>query len=56
MASNAINKRNDTMLKVGSRNHKAPSEFLEKGPQFIKPMILNDVAEAVVCMKVPSVA
>ena len=43
----AINKRNETMLKVGSEIIKRQTEFLEKGPQFIKPMILNDVAEAV---------
>jgi len=44
---NAIKKRNETMLKVGSEIIKRQTEFLEKGAQFIKPMILNDVAEAV---------
>jgi RNA polymerase sigma-54 factor len=44
---NAINKRNETMLKVGSEIIKRQTEFLEKGGQYIQPMILNDVAEAV---------
>ena len=43
----AISKRNDTMLKVGAEIIKRQSEFLEKGAQYIKPMILNDIAEAV---------
>jgi len=44
---NAINKRNETMLKVGSEIIKRQTEFLEKGAQYITPMILNDIAEAV---------
>ena len=44
---NAINKRNETMLKVGSEIIKRQTEFLEKGAQYIQPMILNDIAEAV---------
>ena len=44
---NAINKRNETMLKVGSEIIKRQTLFLEKGAQYIKPMILNDIADAV---------
>ena len=44
---NAINKRNETMLKVGSEIIKRQTTFLEKGAEYIQPMILNDVAEAV---------
>ena len=44
---NAINKRNETMLKVGSEIIKRQTKFLEKGAQYIQPMILNDIAEAV---------
>lgn len=44
---NAITKRNDTMLKVGAEIIKHQAEFLEKGAEFIKPLILNDIAEAV---------
>ena len=44
---NAISKRNETMLKVGSEIIKRQTAFLEKGAQYIKPMILNDIAEAV---------
>ena len=44
---NAINKRNETMVKVGSEIIKRQTAFLEKGAEFIQPMILNDIAEAV---------
>jgi len=44
---NAINKRNETMLKVGSEIIKRQTAFLEKGAGYIQPMILNDIAEAV---------
>lgn len=44
---NAVNKRNDTMLKVGKEIVKRQIDFLEKGAQFIKPMILSDIAQAV---------
>jgi RNA polymerase sigma-54 factor len=44
---NAISKRNETMIKVGSEIIKRQTDFLEKGAQHIKPMILNDIAEAV---------
>ncbi len=44
---NAINKRNETMLKVGSEIIKRQTAFLEKGAEYIKPMILNDIAAAV---------
>ena len=44
---NAINKRNETMLKVGSEIIKRQTAFLEKGAEYIQPMILNDIAQAV---------
>ena len=44
---NAINKRNKTMLTVGSEIIKRQTAFLEKGAEYIQPMILNDIAEAV---------
>jgi len=44
---NAINKRNETMLKVGSEIIKRQTAFLEKGAEYLQPMILNDIAEAV---------
>jgi len=44
---NALQKRNDTMLRVGAEIAKRQTAFLEKGPSYIKPMILRDVAEAV---------
>ena len=43
----AIEKRNETMLKVGSEIIKRQTEFLEKGAQFIQPMVLKDIADAV---------
>ena len=43
----AIEKRNDTMIKVGSEIVKRQKLFLEKGTQYIKPMVLKDIAEAV---------
>ena len=45
--ASAISKRNETMLKVGTEIIKRQTEFLEKGSQYIQPMILNDIAEAV---------
>ena len=44
---NALQKRNDTMLRVGAEIAKRQTEFLENGPSFIQPMVLRDVAEAV---------
>ena len=43
----AIEKRNETMLKVGSEIIKRQTEFLEKGTQYIQPMVLKDIADAV---------
>ena len=43
----AIEKRNDTMIKVGSEIIKRQIGFLEGGLQNIEPMILKDIAEAV---------
>jgi RNA polymerase sigma-54 factor len=45
--SKAIEKRNDTMIKVGSEIVRRQQSFLEKGIQYIKPMVLKDIAEAV---------
>jgi RNA polymerase sigma-54 factor len=45
--SKAIEKRNDTMIKVGSEIVKRQRSFLESGIQYIKPMVLKDIAEAV---------
>ena len=45
--SKAIEKRNNTMIKVGSEIVKRQRAFLEKGIQYIKPMVLKDIAEAV---------
>ena len=44
---NALQKRNDTMLRVGAEIAKRQTAFQEKGPSYIQPMILRDVAEAV---------
>ena len=44
---NALQKRNDTMLRVGAEIAKRQTEFLEKGPSYLQPMVLRDVAEAV---------
>ncbi|MDA7449508.1 RNA polymerase factor sigma-54 [Planktomarina temperata] len=44
---NALQKRNDTMLRVGAEIAKRQTEFLEKGPNFLQPMVLRDVAEAI---------
>ena len=43
----AIEKRNETMLKVGTEIIKRQTGFLEGGIQYIEPMILKDIAEAV---------
>ena len=43
----AIEKRNDTMIRVGSEITKRQLDFMENGIQHIKPMILKDIAEAV---------
>jgi len=45
--TNAIAKRNETMLKVGSAIIKRQKAFLEKGAAYIQPMVLNDIAEDV---------
>ena len=45
--SNALKKRNDTMLKVGAEIVKRQRKFLESGPSYIKPMVLRDIADAV---------
>ena len=44
---NALQKRNDTILRVGTEIAKRQTEFLEKGPSYLQPMVLRDVAEAV---------
>merc|ERR1711991_1086327 len=43
----AIEKRNETVLKVGSEIIKRQTAFLEKGAQYIQPMVLKDIADAV---------
>ena len=43
----AIEKRNETMLKVGTAIVERQKKFLEKGAQFIEPMVLRDIADAV---------
>lgn len=43
----AVEHRNMTTIKVGAEVVRRQSDFLEKGPAFIKPMILKDVAEAI---------
>ena len=43
----AIEKRNETMLKVGTEIIKRQTDFLEKGAQYIQPMVLKDIADAV---------
>ena len=45
--SKAIEKRNDTMVKVGSEIVRRQRSFLEHGVQYIKPMVLKDIADAV---------
>lgn len=42
--TNAIAKRNETMLKVGVAILNRQTEFLEKGAGYIQPMVLNDIA------------
>ena len=44
---NALQKRNDTMLRVATEIAKRQTAFLEKGQGFITPMVLREVAEAV---------
>lgn len=43
----SLNKRNDTLLKVANCIVKQQQDFFEKGPQAMKPMVLNDVATSV---------
>jgi RNA polymerase sigma-54 factor len=45
--ANAIKKRSETLLKVGSEIVKRQQEFLEFGASKIQPMILADIAEAI---------
>jgi len=45
--ANAIKKRSETLLKVGSEIVKRQQEFLESGASKIQPMILADIAEAI---------
>jgi len=44
---NAIHQRRTTMLKVANYIVRAQMLFFEKGPAFLKPMVLQDVADAV---------
>ncbi|MGN1393188.1 MAG: RNA polymerase factor sigma-54 [Succinivibrionaceae bacterium] len=43
----SLNKRNETLLKVANYIVEAQKDFFEKGEHAMKPMVLNDVAEAV---------
>lgn len=43
----AIQKRNETMIKVGTEIVKRQQLFLSKGLQYIQPLVLRDIAEAV---------
>jgi RNA polymerase sigma-54 factor len=44
---NAINQRRTTMLKVANYIVRAQMDWFERGPAFLKPMVLQDVADAV---------
>ncbi|MEW6751724.1 MAG: RNA polymerase factor sigma-54 [Candidatus Latescibacterota bacterium] len=44
---NAIHQRRATMLKVANYLVRAQMDFFEKGPAHLKPMVLQDVADAV---------
>jgi len=44
---NAINQRRATMLKVANFLVRAQMDWFERGPAFLKPMVLQDVADAV---------
>ena len=43
----AIEKRNETMLKVGSEIVKRQKKISAKGAKYIEPMVLRDIADAV---------
>ena len=43
----AVAHRNETTLKIGAEIARRQTAFLEKGPAYIRPMILRDVAEKV---------
>ena len=44
---NAINQRRSTMLKVANYLVRAQMDWFEQGPAFLRPMVLQDVADAV---------
>lgn len=44
---NAIHQRRTTMLKVANYIVRAQMDWFERGPAFLKPMVLQDVADAV---------
>ncbi len=43
----SLQSRSETLLKVGSQIVDVQQEFLEKGEEFMKPMVLADIAKAV---------
>lgn len=43
----AVEHRNQTTLKIGAEIVRRQTDFLEKGPFAIKPMVLRDIADAV---------
>ncbi len=44
---NAVNQRRSTMIRVMNAIIEEQYEFFEKGPDFLKPMIMEDIAEKV---------
>ena len=45
----ALEQRRETLLAVGNALVQAQSEFLEKGPQFLKPLTEKQIAETIGC-------
>ena len=43
----SLSNRNDTLLKVASLIVEQQTDFLERGEEYMKPMVLRDIAEAI---------
>lgn len=43
----SLQSRSETLLKVGSKIVEVQQDFLEKGEEFMKPMVLSDIATAI---------
>lgn len=43
----SLQSRSETLLKVGSKIVEIQQEFLEKGEEYMKPMVLADIAQAI---------